>query len=234
MILDLRSATVSLLFAITGVALGQESSLQIRAVLNDPGKRPTFYLGNPGEGMTELNLAIEGLTEPQTVSISNGSLNLYSTNKVDKDNAKASLAATMKVPAGSKSLIVIIFPAAEQTPPYRMIAVPDDIATFPWGSNKVINLTPVEFALQLGELKLQLPGGKITDVPKLKNLGDANDAQTNFYYKQGDQWVVATERRLQYLDDLRRVFVIYKQPKALAPDVRTIQDQKLPVIEAQP
>ena len=234
MTVDHRSTIALFLLAFSGFATGQDSSLQIRAVLNDPGKRAEFYVGTPGEGMTELRLSPEGLAEPQKVSTVDGVLNLFDSDQVTKEDAKAHLAATMKLPAGSTSVILIIFPAVDQKPPYRIVAVPDDTKAFPWGSNKVVNLTPVEFAVQLGELKMQLPGGKVTDIPKVTKLDPSNRAQTNFYYKQGDQWVLATERRLQYVDALRRVFVISKQPKALAPDVRTIQDQRLMEVGGEP
>jgi hypothetical protein len=227
MIHDFRSITVSFLFALAGLAHGQDSGFQIRAVLNDPGAQPELFVGTPGKGMTRLNLAREGLAEPQPVSPTDGLLNIFDSDQVTEENAKAHLAATVKIPVGSKSLIVILFPASGAKPSYRAVTVADDTASFPWGDNKVVNLTPVDFAMQIGEQKLPLPGGKVTDVPVGTKAGEVSNLQTNFYYKQGDQWAVATERRLRYMDSLRRVFVISKQPKAVAPDVRTIQDQKV-------
>lgn len=62
-----------------------------------------------------------------------------------------------------------------------------DPKSFPWGESKAVNLTPVDFALEVGDQKVLLPGGKITAVPKVTQVDEYNRAQTNFYYKQADQ-----------------------------------------------
>ncbi|MES2475913.1 MAG: hypothetical protein V4640_09035 [Verrucomicrobiota bacterium] len=227
MTLHLRSTTLSLLLALAGLVSAKDTPIQIRALLNDSVNRADFYFGTPGKAMTQVELAVEGLTQPQKITPVGGVLNLFDSAQVTAANAKTHLAATMKVPAGSKSLIVIIVPVADQKPPYRMVAIPDDARSFPWNTNKVVNLTSMECLLEIGEMKLDLPADKVTDVPKLTHKGDTNQLQTNFSYKQNEQWQLATERRLQYVDNLRRIFVIHKQPQALGPEVRTIQDEKL-------
>jgi hypothetical protein len=223
--LDARTAIVSLLLSLAGLVAAKDSPIEIRAVANDPGKRPEFYIGTPGKPMARLNLAMEGLTEAQKASPLNGVLYLFDSDQVTAKNAKAHLVASVQVPAGSTRLILIIYPSGDPEPPYRMVAIPDDTKSFPWGSSKVANLTPTEFSLELGALKVALPAGKVTDVKKVTRDGESGNLQTNFSYKEGDQWLVATERRLQYVDNLRRIFVISKQPSSVAPDVRTIQDQ---------
>jgi len=49
-------------------------------------------------------------------------------------------------------------------------------------------------------------------------------AQTNFYYKQAEEWVAFTERQLQYLDTTRRIFLVHLTPGSTEPIVRTIVD----------
>lgn len=228
--------SVAAFLGLAALALGQESTLQIRAVLQDSANPdPKFYVGKMGNQLLPLKLAEEGLTEPQKVETENGSLSLFSSATVDKSSAIASLAATVKIPDGPARLIVIIVPAAPgATPPYRMVVIDDDPKSFPWGESKAINLTPVDFAMEVGDQKVLLPGGKITPVPKVSKIDEYNRAQTNFYYKQGNQWVVAAERQMQYVNTLRRVFLIYKTPDALAPDVRTLVDQLPPVLDSRP
>ena len=181
--------------------------------------------------MRPLKLVEEGLSEPQKVTIVNGNLNFFSTANVDKNNPLAALAATAKVPQGTGSLIVIILPASQPKPPFSVVVVDDSPKSFPWGESKAVNLTPLDFGLEVGDQKVVIPGGKITAVPKVTKLDEYNRAQTNFYYKQGEQWVVASERQMQYLPTIRRLFLIYKMPDALAPDVRTILDQPPPVFD---
>jgi hypothetical protein len=222
------SAALALLSGLVALAAGQDTTVQIRAVLQDSAKPDAkFFVGKASEALLPLKLAEEGLTESQKVSTENGSINLFSSDTIDKANPLASLAATVKIPAGLSRLILIIVPAGQgTTPPYRMLAVDDNPTSFPWGESKAINLTPVDFALEVGDQRLLLPGGKVTAVPKVTKLDEYNRAQTNFYYKQGDQWVVASERQMQFVGNLRRLFLIYKAPDALAPDVRALVDQQ--------
>ncbi len=232
MILRLWATTVAALLSAGGFVSAQDFPVQIRAILHDPGKAETpFFVGNVGEIMRPLKLVEEGLSEPQKVTIANGSLNLFSTANVDKTNPQAALAATAKVPQGVSSLIVIILPGSQPKPPFSMVVLDDSPKSFPWGESKAVNLTSLEFGLEIGDQKVVVPGGKITAVPKVTKLDEYNRAQTNFYYKQGEEWVVASERQLQYLPTLRRVFLIYKMPDGLAPDVRTILDQPPPVFD---
>ncbi len=224
------ATSLTVVLGFLGVAAGQNFQVQIRALLHDPAKPMSpFFTGTVGEAMVPLKLVEEGLSEPQKVTVENGSLNLFPTAIVDKNNPQASLAATVKVAEGASSLIVIIVPNSQSKPPFRIVTVDDSPKNFPWGECKAVNLTPVDFALEIGDQKLLLPGGKVTPVPKVTKLDEYNRAQTNFYYKQGEQWVVAAERQMQYVATLRRLFLIYKNQNALAPDVRTIVDQPQPV-----
>lgn len=228
---------VALFSIIVSLATGQESgSIQIRAVLHDPAKPDTkFFAGKPGEALLEVKLLAEGLGESQKLSIDKGTLNLFSSATVDAANAKTSLMASIKLPPAAGSLIVIILPAPKGgTTPYSGIALSDDPKSFPWGESKVVNLTPVEFAIEAGEHKVPLPAGKITAVPKVTKVDEYLRAQTNFFYKLDNQWVIAAERPMQYANALRRVFLVFKAENALAPDVRTIVDQPPPNMEGKP
>ena len=228
MITRLHSATLIILFGLAAFAPGKDMPLQIRAVLQDSAKPDAkFFVGKVGNPLLPLNLADEGLSESQKVTLENGSLNLFTTATVDMASPFASLAATVKVPVGASRLIVIIVPAAPGTvPPYRMVVVADEPKSFPWGESKAVNLTSVDCSLEIGDQKLLVPSDQVTAVPKVTKLDEFNRAQTNFYHKQNDQWVVVAERQMQYVATLRRVFVIYQTLGALVPEVRTLVDQK--------
>lgn len=217
-----------ILLCLASFAVGKDMTLQIRAVLQDSAKPDAkFFVGKVGDPLFPLNLAEEGLTESQKVTIENSSLNLFTASTVDKAKPLANLAATVKVPVGASSLIVIIVPTAPGTvPPYRMVVVADEPKSFPWGESKAVNLTSVDCSLEIGDQKLPLPGDQVTAIPKVTKLDEFNRAQTNFYHKQNDQWVVVAERQMQYVATLRRVFVIYQTLGALVPEVRTLVDQK--------
>lgn len=178
----------------------------------------------------KLDLATEGFGEPQAASVIDGSLSFFTSQTVDPKNPAATLAATVKVPPTVTSMIVLVVPGPKDAkPPYRMLVLDDSLKAFPKGESRVVNLTPVEFAMEVGEHKLKIIPGQITPVPKITKVDEFNQAQTNFYFKQGTSWAVFAERQMQYIDRLRRVFLIYTTPGAVQPDIRTLVDT-LPTI----
>lgn len=197
----------------------------VRAVLHDPLKPVTeLFVGSPGGGVMPLNLVVEGLGEPQPVAPVNGSLMIYSSDQVDASKPKEGLAATAKIPAGARRMIALIVATPGATPPYQMMLIDDSPKAFPPGESRVVNLTPRDFALEAGEHKVGLSSGKVTNVPPVKKVNEFNQAQTNFYYRKGEAWEAFTERQMQYLDSMRRVFLIFSAPGAVQPEVRTIVD----------
>ncbi len=226
----IRIAAFLLLFVLTSTA--QEKGIVLRALLHDPvNPIARLFVGKPGGTMLPVEFALESLSQPVGVPSSDGSISLFSSAEVDPEKPLASLAATAKVPAGAGSLIAVLVPSGKDSPPYKMVLIDDGPRAFPWGESKALNLTPVDFAIEVGEHKLSLPGGKLTAVPEVKKLDEYNRAQTNFHYKQNAHWLLAAERQMQYDPKLRRLFIIYRSPSAIAPDVLTIVDHRPPVEE---
>jgi hypothetical protein len=150
---------------------------------------------------------------------------LYNKQVIDPKNPGASLAASVKIPAGMKRAIIVVVPAPpDSKPAYRMLLIDDSPGAFPGGESRVISLVAFEAALQAGEHKLPLKPASITKVPAVKQANEFNMAQTNFYYKEGEAWVAFTERQLQYLDEFRRIFLVYLTPGSTQPFVTTIVD----------
>jgi hypothetical protein len=237
--------TTSLAFLATlllqAAGLGQQPTstpaFQIRAVLHDPvNPVAELYLPDQAGRLVKLNLQPEGLTAPQPASLINGSLLLFNSDKVDprKPEAAAALAATVVVPQNANHGILIVVPAPPGTKPaYRGIFIDDSPAAFPKGESKVLSLLPVETAVEAGEHKLPVHPGKITNVPPVKKRDEFNNAQTNFYYREGESWVPFTERQLQYLDAFRRVFIVYATPGSAQPFVSTVLDTAPAVLPKQ-
>lgn len=211
------------------VSRGQAPApFQIRAILHDP-VHPTaeLYLPDQNGRLVKLNLQPEGLTNPQPASLINGSLVLFSNDKVDprKPEAAAALAATVAVPQTATRGILIVIPnPPEKKPAYSALFLEDTPAAFPKGESRVVSLLPVETAIEAGEHKIPVHPGKITSVPPIKKVDEFNNAQNNFYYREGENWVAFTERQLQFLDAYRRIFILYATPGSTQPFVTTILD----------
>ena len=201
-------------------------SFQVRAVLHDPvNPVADLYLPDQTGQVVKLKLVAEGLSAAQGTLPVNGSLVLYNKATIDPKNPGPSLAATAKIPVGMKRAIIVVLPAAPDTKPaYRIVLIDDSPGAFVGGESRVVSLVSFEAALQAGEHKLPLKAASVTKVPPVKKVNEFNMAQTNFYYKEGENWVAFTERQLQYLDEFRRIFLVYLTPGSTQPFITTIVD----------
>lgn len=202
------------------------AKIQLRAMLHDPvNPAADLYFNDDAGGISKLNLVPEGLSASQSAVPVNGSLMLYKTASVDKQNPQASLAASVKVPQNFKrGILVVVSAGPDANPPYRLVLLDDSPAGFPKGESRVLSLVPVETAIEAGEHKLPLASGKVTNIPAVKKVNEFNMAQTNFYYKEGANWTAFTERQLQYIDEFRRIFIIHVTPGSTQPIVSTVVD----------
>lgn len=214
--------------------------VMIRAAYHNPVKpHAELFIADQAGAIVPLNLMAEGLSYAQMTVPVNGSLVIYKTKAVDPKNPQASVAATTKIPADWKRMIVLIFPGAAPTaqadqPEYRLLLIHDSPSAFKKGESRVVNLTTAETAMQAGEHRLSLPSGKVTEVPAVKKVNEFNMAQTNFYYKEGTEWVAFTERQLQYMDTTKRIFLVYLTPGSTQPFVTTLVDNTPQVPVATP
>lgn len=205
---------------------GEQPPVQFRAVLHDP-VRPTaklFY--TDGEGaVVPLNFRPRALTGPLLTVPVNGSIVLYDKPEIDPEDPTANVAASAKLPADLKRAMIVVMPNRDgEEPAYRMLVIDDSEKAFQGGESRVLPLIGLETAVQAGEHRLAIRPGKIARIPPVEEVNDFNMAQTNFYYRQDGRWHVFAERQLQYLDALRRLFIVHATPGALAPTVTTIVD----------
>ena len=231
--LSLRTfAAAAILIVSTLSSSAQDKEIVIRALLHDPVNPVAhLFVGKPGGTMSPVEFVYENFSKPVSAPVKDGNLSLFTTEIIDPEKPLASLAATAKVPAGTNSLIAVLVPSGEEFPPYKMALINDEPSAFPWGESKALNLTSADFAIEVGEHKLLLPGGKLTAIPEVRKLNEYNRAQTNFHYKHEEKWLLAAERQMQYVKQLRRLFILYRAPSAVSPDVLTVVDQLQPPVD---
>lgn len=213
--------TTLVLILLSAAGLAAETrKLTLRAYLHDPVKPRGTEFSVEGDAKQSLPLRVGAISSAVEVAVTDGELRLQLA-----DGKRAALA---KVPGEWSSAIAIILPGAtkDATPPYRVLLLDDSTKGFPWGSSQAVNLLSIDGAIQAGEHKLILQAGKTTAVPAVHKVNEFNIAQTNFHYKQGEQWVPFTERQLQYVDEMRRVFLIHATPGSQRPFVTTLVDHK--------
>jgi hypothetical protein len=205
--------------------------LSIRAVLHDPLKpQAELYVPLKEGALERLNLALEGLTEPQEVALTDGTLQLFSSLTIDPQKPLENLAATVKVADSLTRAIVIIIPSDKESPtPYRMVVLNDDPSAFPKGETRVLNMAALPLAMKAGEHAVKLPTAKISTLPVVKKLDDMNRAPTEFY-RPGDaanEWVLFAERPMQFSLNARNLIVIYQMAGLKEPRMRTLVDTTL-------
>lgn len=214
-------------------------AVEIRAVFHNPGKPGVdLFIGEPNGNFAELGLNPEGLSPPQITRLVKGFLVIYSKPPADPANPGDAVAATCRIPDGVKQAIILVFPSpADAKLPYAAVLINNSSAAFQKGQSRVLNLTSLEMAVRAGEHRLPLPSGEIAAIPAVTKVDDFNMAQTNFYVKENGEWVPVTERKLQFLDSTRRIFMIYLTAGASQPFVTTIVDTtpEVPIkVEARP
>lgn len=207
------------------------SKFRLRAVLHDPLKpQADLYVHDENGDLVPLHLALEGLTEPQIVTLKEGSLMLFDSKEYDADKPLEHLAAKVTVPSSVQRAIVFLFPAGENASlPYRMVVVNDAPGTFPNGETRVINMTAKNMAAKAGEHSVKIPSAKISSIPKVAKRNDLNQAPTAFY-QQGageNEWLLIAERPMHFADISRNLILIYQLPGARMPKLRTLVDTEL-------
>ena len=205
--------------------------LRLRAVLHDPlHPQANLYVRGESGDLVPLYLALEGLTDAQNVILTEGALQLFSSDTIDPEDPLADLAATVKVPERVRRAIVFIFPAgAKNKPPYRMMVLNDDPGVFPKAETRVLNMTPLQMAMKAGEHSVKLPPAKLTAVPRVTKLNHMNQAPTAFYLKGegANQWLLLAERPMKFTDSSRTIILLYQMPNAKEPRLRTLVDTEL-------
>lgn len=138
-------------------------------------------------------------------------------------------AAKATIPASTDQLLIILVPdtKADAKLPFRAMTLDASASTFPWGTSQAISfLGKAETAVQAGEHRVAIPAAGIAKIPTVTKRDDFHMAQVNFYYRETNEWIPFTERRLQFVDDMRRVFLIYSTPGAQQPFVTTLIDHQ--------
>ncbi len=211
-------------------------TIQIRAVLHDPAHPETeLFIPDSSDGVEKLNLRRANLSPVQMTRPVNGAILFYNTATFDPEKPMENLVAMLKVPPGMNRIIVILVPNPPDSKFAMHAVLIEDTATgFPKGESRILSMIPVEVGIQAGEHRVRADPGKITRIPAVEKHNEFNIAQTSFYYKKDESWVVFTERQVKYSDKLRRIYLIVAPQGSRSPYVTTIVDTSVTKPPAAP
>lgn len=206
--------------------------LVVRAVLNDPvNPGVVFQIRTRGEALNQLQLMNEAVPQPVTIDFAGDTLSLYG-EKVIGDAKVPPVLAAAQIPASVQRCMLVITPAPKGAKlPYQMVAFNDSPQAFPFGESRILNTTIVPMAMEAGSSKVSVPPGAFVAIKSVKDVNQFKMAQTNFYMKSGESWLPVSERQIQYLDTMRRIFIVYVTPGSTSAMVRTIIDHEPPKID---
>ncbi|MEY3395883.1 MAG: hypothetical protein RL346_2120 [Verrucomicrobiota bacterium] len=200
--------------------------ISARAVYHNPANPVVnlFYCDRSGS-IQPVNFKPQALSDRMEIQLPDDMIVLYDKAVIDPEKPEESVVASMNLSPETQKMIMLIVPRpAALKPAYRILVINDSAESFARGESKIVSMISAESAIRAGEHKLQIPPGKITRLPVVRQVNDFNMAQTNFYYSHHDSWIAFAERQLHYIDATRRIFIIHATPGALQPAVSTIVD----------
>ncbi|MGJ8653598.1 MAG: hypothetical protein ACSHX8_10030 [Opitutaceae bacterium] len=95
---------------------------------------------------------------------------------------------------------------------------------FKLGHTKVINLTPLDAMVGIGEHKASLKPWSQNDISKVTELTGVKMAQISVFYKYNDKIHNAEQTRFRYLEDARFITLIYPDAKNKRIAVKVVKD----------
>ncbi len=202
------------------------SAITIRAFLNDPSQpEAKFFVPNTPDTRVPVNLNPGELPAEQTAVVINGRLTIYNSPTVDPAQPEAAVVASVAVAKNLGHAVAIIQPlGADRNPRYGIVLIDDSASAFPPGESRIVSMTTLPVALQIGEHKLPAASGKVTAVPRVMKLDPYNMAQTDFFYQRENNWIPFNESKMKYLQSYRQIFICSTRPGSQSPTLTTLID----------
>ena len=95
---------------------------------------------------------------------------------------------------------------------------------FKMGHSKIVNLTPLETVVQVGEHEASIAAWDRAEFSKVEELTGVNMANISVSYLEKDTKHVAYQSRIRYSDDMRSVMIVYTDSRSERTMVRIIKD----------
>lgn len=153
--------------------------------------------------------------------------NLVFTTKPDPASAKAStdVVAKVQLPANLKSGIFIFLPGSGRAgdPMCRVLVVDDQVRSFPRGSLKVLNLSPLPVRIQLEKKNFDFKSGEtrlIEDPP----VGPNHTSGMVAYSHRGGEWQRIGAGIWPHPGDKRVLQILFENPRSKQIEMTGIRD----------
>lgn len=199
-----------------------------------------FLTGSEPGTSTEVPLFTETFSRPVEVVAIDGKLTFALAAPVAGE-AKPSVPTlpAVKVPEGDKILCLFLPNPGKKGQPYLVVALADDLVSFPLGSVKLMNLTPAVLRFDLGEYVgpkgVTVAPGKTGSLASIRKVNHLNqyDAKALYQMKPGE-FVQFYNSRWRSVAAKRDIAIAYLDPQSKLPMVNLYEDAPAFVIPKQP
>ena len=137
--------------------------------------------------------------------------------------------AQAKLPA-SRQVLFVFLPGGEKGSkrPYRLLALPDDERSFPWGHVRMINVAPVSVRFHLGEYSgskaRTLKPGALDQIAGIRKLNPYKMYNVVIEFGTKSGFVTTNNTRWKSLERKRDLAIAFLHPKTRRPTVALFQD----------
>ena len=140
-----------------------------------------------------------------------------------KDTAK--ILTKAKLPAGFKKGIFIFLPGTGRPgdPAYRVLVMDDSLGSFPRGSVKVMNLSPVPVRIRLEKTNYEFKSGE-TQLIKDQPVGDNNSSSMMAFALKGTEWQRVGAGVWPHPGEKRVIEIIFENPLSRQVELAGIRD----------
>ena len=182
----------------------------------------------------EVSLSTANIVGPFACVVTDGKIAIHST-KTAVENGKVTrpvIASGVIKPEVKKALVVLFPAAADKAEKYRCLVFNHDLADFPLGVYRLMNLSnkPVRGAVGREVVKAE-PGG----IANLEMKGDPGQIlPVRFEFFENEGWNLLTETRAAVRKDRRWLMCIYQDPTTGRMNIRSIPDRTRAAPEQTP
>ncbi len=130
-----------------------------------------------------------------------------------------------KLPSGNR-LAAIFIPSGKKDVPYRVLVLDETEQNFPLGSTIIVNLSPEDTRITLGEHEKIIKPGKVEKLPIATRVNDLNQATVRIYVPVDTQkkWRPVSSTTWRALPNLRNLAIAYQNPRTGRTSVNCYQE----------
>jgi hypothetical protein len=196
--------------------------VRIRALAFQADFPPAVIAREPGAAAAAVPLKVKSFLnhEADTVSLRGSSLTF--TKGAPAEDAQL---GELEIASGAKSIILLFIAKSATADDHRsrVVAIDDSAKSFPPGSFKIANFSPVPVKIELGGQTYEIAPDEITLVDK-PVFGETQTAAMRALCKKDDEWLLISSNSWTNPGTRRVLHIITRDPGTEQIELKSIRD----------